>query len=213
MNNKWYIEADIDFLLFPKASEALNEKFKDAKRKWIAKIRDSKIPEWWKRAMKLDGGGIHKRKFYGGYKLYYTNSGKYDYMEVIEKGRPRYDMKPALLRRGKMGKNGMYRIVPINKGGVKFRAVNALSRGWFYPEIPKTDAYKSIKEDIQGYIESDEFQGLYANELMQGKSNNYTSQNNYISDSNTADNAGKIQPIEDYNLESQIDRAIRDIFK
>lgn len=210
MNNKWYIEADIDFLLFPKASESLNEKFKDAKRTWIAKIRDSKIPEWWKRAMKLDGGGIHKRKFYGGYKLYYTNSGKYDYMEVIEKGRPRYDMKPALLRRGKLGRNGMYRIVPINKGGVKFRVVNALSLGWFYPEIPKTNAFQSIQQDIKGYLESEEFQSIYTRELLEGKANNYTSSNkNTITNNMT----NETQSIEDFNLDSQVDRAIRNIFK
>jgi len=200
MNNKWQIEAEIDFISFPHASELLNEKFKDSKRKWISRIRDARIPEWWKRAMKLDGGGIHKRKFYGGYKLYYTNSGKYDYMEVLEQGRPRYDMKPSLLRGGKMGKNGMYRVIPIRKGGVKFRVINALTSGWFYPEIPKTNAFKEIKSDIELYIESDEFKTAYIEDLKNGKSSIYAQKN-------------QIDPLkEDLSLNYRIDEAIRKAF-
>lgn len=183
--NKWLYEVEIDFMTYPNAAGALNEKFKYAKRLWASQIKEARIPEWWKRKIKSDGGGIHKRKFYGGYRLFYSNSGKYDYMEVLERGRPRYDMKPPLLRNGKFGRNGMYRVIPIKKGGIKFRVINALSSGWYYPEIPKTDAYKRATDEITQYIESAEFGNIFMNDMVANSSNPYVNQ--YLQSGNSLD--------------------------
>lgn len=78
-------------------------------------------PSWWAR-MALSkqgdgGGGIAIRKVAGGLEVYYVNSGKYNYLEVIEKGRGVFDMKSALLRspRARSGKNGRYIIIPMRK--------------------------------------------------------------------------------------------------
>lgn len=98
------------------------------KTQWERYIAASDVPGWWKRSVLIDGGGLLIRKTSEGSEVYYSNSGKYDYMDVIERGRGAYDMKPALLSgsRAMMGANGRYVIVPLtrNKGGKKVSAKN-----------------------------------------------------------------------------------------
>ncbi|WP_078124739.1 hypothetical protein [Leptospira alexanderi] len=105
---------------FPKTQKLLNTIALAAKASWTHNVLSAK-PSWWgKMAMSNKsggGGGILIKEIPGGYRVFHPNKGRYNYMAVIEKGRPRYDMRPALLRgsRARMGKNGPYVIVPITK--------------------------------------------------------------------------------------------------
>ncbi|ULG90815.1 hypothetical protein FH593_21045 (plasmid) [Leptospira interrogans] len=105
---------------FPRTQKILSTIALAAKESWTHNVLSAK-PSWWGRmAMSSEsggGGGILIKEIPGGYRVFHPNRGKYNYMAVIEKGRPRYDMRPALLggSRARMGKNGPYVIVPITK--------------------------------------------------------------------------------------------------
>ncbi|EMO54806.1 hypothetical protein [Leptospira noguchii] len=105
---------------FPRTKTILEKIALAAKDSWSHNVLSAK-PSWWgKMAMSNKsggGGGILIKEIPGGYRVFHPNKGRYNYMAVIEKGRPRYDMRPALLggSRARMGKNGPYVIVPITK--------------------------------------------------------------------------------------------------
>jgi hypothetical protein len=79
------------------------------------------VPNWWGRQALSKGpgggGGILSKDIPGGKEVYYANKGKYNYMEILDKGRPRYDMKPALLAssRARQGENGTYIIIAFTR--------------------------------------------------------------------------------------------------
>ena len=105
---------------FPQTAKYLHSLTRAAKAKYESYIRNF-TPSWWGR-MALStgpggGGGLLIRKVPGGLEIYYANAGKYNYLEVVEKGRGTYDMKPALLRspRARTGKNGRYIIIPMTR--------------------------------------------------------------------------------------------------
>lgn len=82
------------------------------------KIEDS-VPRWWGR-MALDdeqggGGGILIRRIAGGYRVFYANMGRYNYLAVIEQGRAAYSIKDALLRspNTRKGRAGRYIVIPM----------------------------------------------------------------------------------------------------
>lgn len=103
---------------FPHTEALLDKIAKGAQASWTRNALAAK-PAWWGRMAMSNkpggGGGIRIRRIAGGFQVYHPNKGKYNYMAVIERGRPRYDMRPALLggSRARMGPNGPYVIVPI----------------------------------------------------------------------------------------------------
>ncbi|AGS80466.1 hypothetical protein [Leptospira alstonii] len=105
---------------FPRTRFLLEKIAVSAKDSWTHNTLSAK-PAWWgKMAMSNrtgGGGGILIKKIPGGYQVFHPNKGKYNYMAVIERGRRRYDMRPALLggSRARMGENGPYVIVPVTK--------------------------------------------------------------------------------------------------
>lgn len=97
-----------------------------AQSEWEAMTAEA-VPNWWGRQALSrgsgGGGGILTKTISGGKLVYYPNKGKYNYMEILDMGRSRYDMKPALLgsSRARKGENGNYLIIAFtrNKGGTK----------------------------------------------------------------------------------------------
>ncbi|MDI7224606.1 hypothetical protein [Leptospira santarosai] len=105
---------------FPRTKHLLNRIAIAAKNSWSHNVLSAK-PAWWGRMAMSNraggGGGILIKKIPGGFQVFHPNRGKYNYMRVIENGRGRYDMRPALLggSRARMGPHGPYVIVPITK--------------------------------------------------------------------------------------------------
>ncbi|RHX90248.1 hypothetical protein DLM76_20510 [Leptospira yasudae] len=105
---------------FPDTERVLHQIATAARDSLIASTLSAK-PSWWGRMAMSNkaggGGGILLRKIPGGFQVYHPNKGKYNYLAVLEKGRGRYDMRPALLggSRARQGENGPYVIVPIKK--------------------------------------------------------------------------------------------------
>lgn len=102
-----------------------------AQSEWEAMTAES-VPNWWGRQALSrgsgGGGGILTKSIPGGKLVYYANKGKYNYMEILDMGRSRYDMKPALLAssRARKGENGNYLIIAFtrNKNGSKVSPKN-----------------------------------------------------------------------------------------
>lgn len=61
------------------------------------------------------GGGIVIRRVAGGYRVFYANMGRYNYLAVIEQGRGAYSIKDALMRspRTRKGQTGRYIVIPM----------------------------------------------------------------------------------------------------
>ncbi|MCG6170232.1 hypothetical protein [Leptospira sanjuanensis] len=105
---------------FPRTQGLIERIAVAAKDSWSHNVLSAK-PSWWGRMAMSNraggGGGILLKKVPGGFRVIHPNKGKYNYMKVIENGRGRYDMRPALLggSRARMGPHGPYVIVPIFK--------------------------------------------------------------------------------------------------
>ncbi len=82
---------------------------------WYKRLRESVSPRWWGR-MAADNGSINQVKTPYGIKIFYTSKGEYDYMDVVENGRPAYDIKIGFAKsdRRKRKKNGgWYMTIPF----------------------------------------------------------------------------------------------------
>ena len=59
---------------------------------WEKRLLENVSPRWWGRQA-LSNGSINQVKTPYGIKIFYTSKGEYDYMDVVENGRPAYDIK------------------------------------------------------------------------------------------------------------------------
>lgn len=82
---------------------------------WEKRLLENVSPRWWGR-MALANGSINQVKTPYGIKIFYTSNSEYDYMDVVENGRPAYDIKIGFAKsdRRKRKKNGgWYMTVPF----------------------------------------------------------------------------------------------------
>ena len=54
---------------------------------WEKRLLENVNPRWWGRQA-LSNGSINQVKTPYGIKIFYTSKGEYDYMDVVENGRP-----------------------------------------------------------------------------------------------------------------------------
>lgn len=103
---------------FVRTENRLQQIAGNVQARFQGEIEDS-WPSWWGR-MALStgqggGGGILIRRVAGGYRVYYPNLGRYNYLSVIEQGRGAYSIKDALMRspRTRKGQTGRYIVIPM----------------------------------------------------------------------------------------------------
>lgn len=120
----------------PRTQSVIDKIADSAQSQWESMIAEAN-PLWWGN-MALSkgpggGGGLLQKKIPGGKMIYYANKGKYNYLETLEKGRSRFDMKPGLLgsSRARQGENGTYLIIAFtrNEGGSKVSPKNNTING------------------------------------------------------------------------------------
>jgi len=116
-----------------------------AEKQWETMTYEA-VPNWWGRQALSKGpgggGGILTKNIPGGKEVYYANKGKYNYMEILDKGRSRFDMKPGLLgsSRARKSEDGtIYLIIAFtrNKEGTKVSPKNNTIVG----QIKKVGSY------------------------------------------------------------------------
>jgi hypothetical protein len=109
---------------FPRVASFTRELAERTQAQFVQRLQSTR-PRWWGRQALSTGpgggGGILIRTIAGGHEVFYAGRGAYNYLRVIEGGRPRYHMVPALLRspRARSGPRGRYIIIPLKEGGEK----------------------------------------------------------------------------------------------
>ena len=159
----------------PKLKKFMDAQFEEIQSQWKDSVNNSDVPNWWKRMVFRSGGKLKKKRTLNGFRIYYSDEGKYDYFGVIDKGRPRYDMKAVLWSRlpKHMGRNGAYVVVPLRgRGGlVSFRALKPTSTGWQYPAIKGSNIIQGINKKVREIYLSDEFKNTLREDLMKSGKN------------------------------------------
>lgn len=106
---------------FPRSAQFM-DRLAQAARKEFEEELFTGAPAWWGRmALSTEpggGGGILVRDVPGGKDVEYADQGYYNYVQVIQEGRPRYSTRDALMRspRARRTEDGVrYHVVPLTR--------------------------------------------------------------------------------------------------